>query len=123
MKPSSTHGTPAKAVVFVEIAVFKSWVEIARRVLGSITSWVKRRNHAKNVTSSGQEGSGTNIVRQANDVRPRRPSEDTKVIEILLGPDFLEPGKARLRTVDVIFLRDGNTFNVSNGKSGRRVEV
>ena len=45
---------------------------------------------------------------QANDMRPWRPSENTKVIEILLGPDFHEPGKTR--TVDDAFVRDGNTF-------------
>ena len=56
-------------------------------------------------------------------MRPWRPSEDTKVIEVLLGPDFLEPGKARLRTGDDVFVRDGNAFNVRDGRSGRRVEV
>ena len=41
---------------------------------------------------------------QANNMRP----EDTKVIEVLLGPDFLKPGKASLRTGDENFERDGN---------------
>ena len=36
-------------------------------------------------------------------VRPWRPSEDGKVIEVLPGSDLLETEKARLRT--------GNTFN------------
>ena len=56
-------------------------------------------------------------------MRPWRPSEDTKVIEVLLGPDFFEPGKARLRTGDDVFVRDGKAFNVKNGRSERRVEV
>ena len=42
-----------------------------------------------------------------------------KHIEVLLGPDLLEPGKARLRTGDDVFVRDGNEFNVRNGRSGR----
>ena len=50
-------------------------------------------------------------------------SRDTKVIEVLQEPDFLEPGKARSRTVDDFFVRDGSTFNVRNSRSGRRVEV
>jgi hypothetical protein len=50
------------------------------------------------------QGGGANVVGQANDMRPWRPSEDTKVIEILLGPDFHEQGKRR--TVDDIFVRD-----------------
>ena len=83
-----------------------------RRVLGSI--WVARRNHAENVASSSQEGSGTNVV---------RPSEDTKVIEVLQEPDFLKPGKARSRTVDDVFVRDGNTFNVGKGRSERRASL
>ena len=76
-----------------------------RHVLGSISSWVERRNHAKNITHSSQDGSCTNVVGQANNIRP----EDTKVIEVLLGLDFLEPGKASLRTGDDNFVRDGNT--------------
>ena len=58
-------------------------------------------------------------------MRPRQPlaSEDMTVIEILLGPEFLEPGKARLRTIDDVFVKDGNTFNIRNGRSGRCVEV
>ena len=60
---------------------------------------------------------------QANDVGPWRPPEDTKIIEVLLGPDFLEPGKTGLRTVDDVFVRDRNAFNIGNSRSRRRVEV
>jgi hypothetical protein len=55
-------------------------------------------------------------------MRPWRPSEDTKVIEILLGPDFHEPGKAR--TVDDIFVRDEmsqwDTRMVGSAQAGAR---
>ena len=60
------------------------YVEIARHILGNISSWVER------VRSSSQEGSGTNVMRQANNVRPWQPSkEDMKAIEVLLSQTFL----------------------------------
>jgi hypothetical protein len=46
-----------------------------------------------------------------------------KIIEVLLGPDLLEPGKAGLRTVDNVFVRDKNAFKIGNSRSRRRVEV
>jgi hypothetical protein len=49
--------------------------------------------------------------------------EDMKIIEVLLGPDLLEPGKVGLRTVDDVFVRDKNAFNIGNSRSRRRVEV
>jgi hypothetical protein len=49
--------------------------------------------------------------------------EDMKIIEVLLGPDLLEPGKAGLRTVDDVFVRDKNAFNIGDSRSRRHVEV
>jgi hypothetical protein len=49
--------------------------------------------------------------------------EDMKIIEVLLGPDLLKPGKVGLRTVDDVFVRDKNAFNIGNSRSRRRVEV
>lgn len=48
-----------------------------------IVALVRRRLKAyirKNVASSGQEHSHADVVRQANDVRPGRPSKDTKIV-------------------------------------------
>ena len=95
-----------------------------RSALGNIgSSWVSKGSDSENVASSCQERSCTNVMRQANDMRPWRPSEDTKMIEVLLRPDFLEPGKAGLRTADDIFMRDGNAFDIRNGRSRRCVQV
>jgi hypothetical protein len=51
-----------------------------------------------------------------------RPSEDTKIIKILVGPNFLEPGKAGLGTDDEVFVEMG-TLNMETGRSRRRVKV
>jgi hypothetical protein len=49
--------------------------------------------------------------------------ENMKIIKVLLGPDLLKPEKAGLRTMDDVFVRDKNAFNIGNSRSRRRVEV
>jgi len=94
---------------------------IARRVCDRIhstdSSRVGRRYDAKNVASSGQERSHADVVRQADDVRPGRPSKDTKIVPDTIQQQQKEKSTPIVNTYSQYYVNSRVTIRTSTGSS------